>query len=304
MMGRLARSLCAARLLLLAPACLLMLAPACERGPRLYDAEGSVTEVRADLRQVMIDHEDIPGLMPAMTMNFDVADPTLLEGLAAGDHIHFKLSHDGDSYRIVAIERRGSAGSSGVAGSAGVAGGGGLSAVAPEAEPAPLFELVDQDGAPFGDERFGDAVHVVGFVFTRCTTVCPFVTASLSRLAERYDQAKEDGVGLLLVSVDPQHDTPPVLREFARQRGLDPERWRLLTGEPEAVRRLVVEGFLVAMGEPEGAGGLIEIAHTGRLVLIDRDGGIRGYYDTSEEGLDEVFHRSRTVARSSGRARR
>jgi protein SCO1/2 len=168
----------------------------------------------------------------------------------------------------------------------------------------PPFELVDQDGAPFGDERFGDAVHVVGFVFTRCTTVCPFVTASLSRLAERYDQAKEDGVGLLLVSVDPQHDTPPVLREFARQRGLDPERWRLLTGEPEAVRRLVVEGFLVAMGEPEGAGGPIEIAHTGRLVLVDRDGGIRGYYDTSEEGLDEVFHRSRTVARSSGRARR
>jgi protein SCO1/2 len=161
----------------------------------------------------------------------------------------------------------------------------------------PQFALVDQDGAKFDDSRLGESVHVVGFVFTRCTTVCPFVTSALTRLARRYDEAGEDHVELLLISVDPAHDTPEVLREYARSRALDPARWRLLTGEPEAVRRLVVEGFLVAMGEPATTGGMLDIAHSGRLALVDRDGGIRGYYDTSEEGLDEVFHRSRTVSR-------
>jgi protein SCO1 len=160
----------------------------------------------------------------------------------------------------------------------------------------PEFALVDQDGDAFGRDQLGGSVHVVGFVFTRCTTVCPFVTTSLSRLAQRFDDAGDPRVKLLLVSVDPEHDTPEVLREFARTRRLDPARWRLVTGDADAVRRLVVKGFLVAMGEPEGSGGLIEIAHTGRLVLVDADGGVRGYYDTSEEGLDEVYHRSRTVA--------
>lgn len=164
----------------------------------------------------------------------------------------------------------------------------------------PQFALVDQDGARFDNRRLDGEVHVVGFVFTRCTTVCPFVTASLARLARRYDEANDPNVKLLLISVDPEHDTPEVLREYARSRGLGPARWRLVTGEPEAVRRLVVEGFLVAMGEPATTGGLVEVAHTGRLALVDHQGGIRGYYDTSEEGLDEVFHRSRTVSRLRG----
>jgi protein SCO1/2 len=166
----------------------------------------------------------------------------------------------------------------------------------------PQFALVDQNGAPFDNARLEGAVHVVGFVFTRCTTVCPVVTASLRRLANRFEASNERGVKLLLVTVDPRHDTPEVLREWAQRQGLDFERWHLLTGDEAAVRRLVVEGFLVAMGEPLETAGLIEIAHTGRLALIDGAGGVRGYYDTSEEGLDEVFHRSRTVLRRGGRS--
>ena len=99
-------------------ASLALLAPGCGCGPRLYDGEGTVTEVRADLRQVVIDHEDIEGLMPAMTMNFDVADPLLLEGLAPGTHVHFRLASEGESYRIVEIAAVGAAGSAGVAGRA------------------------------------------------------------------------------------------------------------------------------------------------------------------------------------------
>jgi cytochrome oxidase Cu insertion factor (SCO1/SenC/PrrC family) len=168
----------------------------------------------------------------------------------------------------------------------------------------PAFHLADQDGNAFGNAQLGGAVHVVGFVFTRCTTVCPLVTAGLHKLARRLDASNEKGVELLLVTVDPAHDTPEVLRDFARRHGLDRSRFTLVTGDEAAVRRLVVEGFLVGMGEiEEPAAGMIEIAHTGRLALLDGAGGLRGFYDISEEGLDEVYHRARTVLRRGGGAR-
>ena len=167
----------------------------------------------------------------------------------------------------------------------------------------PEFRLADQNGQMFGNAQLGGAVHVVGFVFTRCTTVCPVVTAGLSKLARRLDASNSEGIELLLVTVDPEHDTPDVLRAFAERHALDPARFRLVTGDPTAVRSLVVDGFLVGMGKaPEGAGP-IDIAHTGRLALVDGAGGLRGFYDITEEGLDEVYHRARTVLRRSGGAR-
>ena len=67
----------------------------------------------------------------------------------------------------------------------------------------PEFRLADQNGQVFGNAQLGGAVHVVGFVFTRCTTVCPVVTASFRKLAHRLDASNVEGVGLLLVTVDP-----------------------------------------------------------------------------------------------------
>ena len=161
---------------------------------------------------------------------------------------------------------------------------------------APEWRLVDQDGEAFGSaDLLGDA-YVASFLFTRCATVCPRLTASVRRLDRRYREEGVEGVRLVSFSVDPEHDTPERLRAYAENRDLDLGRWSLMTGGEEDMRSIVVDGFALPMGERiDLAGGLVDVAHAARLVLVDREGGIRGYYGSDAVGLDEVFHRTRQI---------
>ena len=160
----------------------------------------------------------------------------------------------------------------------------------------PEWRLVDQDGEDFGSADLAGDVYVASFVFTRCATVCPRLTAEVGRLERRYREEGVEGVQLVSFSVDPEHDTPERLRDYAGRRGLDLERWRLVTGGEQEVRSIVVDGFALPMGERiDLAGGLVDVAHAARLVLVDRDGGVRGYYGSDAVGLDEVFHRTRQI---------
>jgi cytochrome oxidase Cu insertion factor (SCO1/SenC/PrrC family) len=98
------------------------------------------------------------------------------------------------------------------------------------------------------------------------------------------------------ISVDPEGDTPAVLTDYGKTLGVDSSRWTLLTGDPERIRQLVVEGFKTPIEPmPEGGAEPMDIAHTGKLVLVDGAGRIRGYYDSTEMGLDEVFNRAQHV---------
>ncbi len=161
----------------------------------------------------------------------------------------------------------------------------------------PAFALVDQDGRRFGSADLAGTVYVANFFFTRCVSICPLLMQRMAELRERYDEERVDGVRLVSISVDPEHDTPERLREYAAARGIDPLRWSLLTGDPPAVRSLIERGFLTAVGSPpEDPGASFDILHGGKLVLVDGEGRIRGYYDSDALGLDEVFHRSRHVS--------
>lgn len=161
----------------------------------------------------------------------------------------------------------------------------------------PQFSLVDQDGKPFDNAALSERVWVASFIFTSCPSTCPAVTQAMLRLQERYDLHGHD-IGLLAISVDPETDTPQVLSAYAAKVGADPARWRFVTGDPKAVRDLVVGGFALGMGEPQPASaGLYDIAHSTKLAIVDPSGGVRGYYGIDEEGLDEVFHRSTHVVR-------
>ena len=160
----------------------------------------------------------------------------------------------------------------------------------------PEWRLVDQDGEDFGSADLAGDVYVASFVFTRCATVCPRLTAEVGRLVRRYREEGVDGVRLVSFSVDPEHDTPERLRDYAGSRRLDLERWSLVTGGEQEVRSIVVDGFALPMGERiDLAGGLVDVAHAARLVLVDRAGGVRGYYGSDAVGLDEVFHRTRQI---------
>jgi protein SCO1/2 len=97
-------------------------------------------------------------------------------------------------------------------------------------------------------------------------------------------------IALVSFSVDPENDTPAVLREHAARYHADPSMWTWVTGPTEQVSDTVVRGFRVAMGEPTptGNGDEYEIMHSSHFVLVDRDGTIRGYYASDPEGVAEL----------------
>lgn len=167
----------------------------------------------------------------------------------------------------------------------------------PVLAPLPAFALVDQDGQPFTAETMRGKVWVAGLIFTTCPSTCPKISRAMLDLQQRYARADVD-VHLVSFSVDPEHDTPEILKKYAGHLEADESRWRFVTGSRAAMEALVVGGFASAMDRSSGPGGMIDIAHSTRLVLIDGEGNIRGHYSSDDElGIDEVFHRAQHVLR-------
>ncbi len=165
----------------------------------------------------------------------------------------------------------------------------------------PEYALVDQHGRSFSPETLRGKVWVAGFVFTSCPSTCPAVTRAMGSLRDRFDRMDID-IEMVSFTVDPQRDTPEVLRAYTQEVGVTSEHWRFVTGSPEAVRNLVRDGFKLGIGEREpvadGAvdGSMYDIAHSTQLALVDTEGGVRGFYDMEPEGgLDEIFHRAQHV---------
>ena len=157
----------------------------------------------------------------------------------------------------------------------------------------PSYDLIDRHGEPFGTEQLAGQVYVANFFFTRCTTMCPMLTNSMSKLLRRYREGGIEGIRLVSISVDGAHDTPDQLAAYAERHEIETEAWSLLTGPPEQVRPLVLEGFRLPLGDrQEDEQGMMDIAHAERLVLVDRWGQVRGYYGSHASGLDELFRRS------------
>ena len=135
----------------------------------------------------------------------------------------------------------------------------------------PDFKLVEASGRPLTLADLNGQVWIAAFIFTRCAGICPVMSTQMSRLpAGNYR--------LVSFSVDPDHDTPAVLTEYAARYHADRTRWFFVTGEKSALRRLATEGFHVP-AEDATAADSEPILHSAHLVLVDRVGQIRGYYD-------------------------
>jgi protein SCO1 len=162
----------------------------------------------------------------------------------------------------------------------------------------PEFSLTDQSGKTFGTKELEGRVWVASFFFTSCVTVCPRLMAATKTLQERYAQ-NEVPVHLVSITVDPDTDTPEKLAAYAQKIGADPSRWTFLTGDLAKIHALIREGFLTHVGDKEvSEAGVMDIGHGGKLMLVDGAGGVRGAYESSELGLDEIFHRAQHVLRS------
>jgi protein SCO1/2 len=147
----------------------------------------------------------------------------------------------------------------------------------------PAFHLVDERGAAFTDATMKGHAHVVDFVFTRCPSSCPRLTA---RMGELQGRLVKDGSGVRLVSisVDPDYDTAPVLAAYAAKAGADLARWSFVTGPADDVTRAVVLGFKVSAEKVTTGAGDYDVTHGDWFVLVDAAGAIRGYYPTEEAG--------------------
>lgn len=104
----------------------------------------------------------------------------------------------------------------------------------------PKFSLVNQDGEPVDESIFEDEITVVSFVFTNCQLACPAITANMKRV---FSELEDTSVRFLSISVDPEHDTPEVLRDYAERMAIDTSRWTFLTGEDGAATRVVEESM-------------------------------------------------------------
>ena len=139
---------------------------------------------------------------------------------------------------------------------------------------APSFQLINQNGERFGSAQLQGRIWIADFIFTSCPGPCPMISSRMSELQKPL--AKTD-VQLVSFTVDPEKDTPGVLRAYAEKLHAHPQRWNFLTGAKPAIYTLTKDGFKLGVSDgSEESGGPI---HSTRMVLIDRHGTIRGYYD-------------------------
>ncbi len=170
-----------------------------------------------------------------------------------------------------------------------------LSPPPPVIKEVPAFALTHHDGSTVSREDFAGEPWVADFIFTRCAAICPRMTAQMRRVVEALGEGSP--VKVASFSVDPEHDTPEVLADYADKHGAG-EGWYFLTGEVETLHTLCREGFLLGIDASPPAEVVIgndPIIHSNRFVLVDRENRIRGYYDPFDP--DEVERLLREVKR-------
>jgi cytochrome oxidase Cu insertion factor (SCO1/SenC/PrrC family) len=155
------------------------------------------------------------------------------------------------------------------------------------------FTLTDAASHPFGKKDLLGKYWVASFIFTHCNGPCPQVSGTMARL--QAETADVQDFRLVSFTVDPDRDTPEVLKDYGQRFGADPTRWIFLTGDKDRVYRLIREGFHLGVEENRGkerAPGR-EVTHSSRLMLVDPRGHVRGLFagesvDPNGQPVDDV----------------
>lgn len=153
----------------------------------------------------------------------------------------------------------------------------------------PPFSLIDQDGKTVDQSIVKGKIYVASFFFTRCGTVCPRISSQLTRVQDIF--RKNPDLVFLSHSVDPEHDRPAQLKAYATKYEAIPGKWYFLTGDKAAIYKLAMRGYYlpavdagVKDGNPDET-----FIHSEKLVLVDKQGIVRGFYDgTDKEDVDRL----------------
>ncbi len=148
--------------------------------------------------------------------------------------------------------------------------------------PIPPFEFVNQDNQIITNETYKDKIYIVDFIFTTCPTICPKMTFHMRHLVEELE--KYDNVSFLSHTINPEYDTPDVLKEYAQQfsnkRKINMSRWNFVTGEKDSIYK-IAKSYLTIAGEGEDNVNHADfgLVHSGDFILVDNNGIIRSGYD-------------------------
>ena len=237
-----------------------------------YDTQGVVRGFSPDRSTVEIQHEDIPGFMPSMTMPFVARDPKQIADLKTGDAIAFRMAVTQKDFWIENVKKihredvnvaepkqRSSASAE-------------HDARLKEGDEMPPFSLTNQNGERISLDTFRSQPFVLTFVFTRCAV--PNFCPRMSNNFEEVETAIKGGSGtlaktrLLSITLDPGYDTPKVLSDYAAFHHADSKIWTFATGDEKEIDSLT-RAFSVYRQNEGGT-----ISHGLATALINRDGRI------------------------------
>lgn len=239
-----------------------------------YEMEGIVQDVDETHQQALIDHDEVPGVMPAMTMSFDVPDRAVLERLAPGQRIAFTLEIRDKSFRVVRVdvlEERAAPGRAGA-----------ISGVVEDL--APEFALTDQAGAEVTLASLRGKTLLIDFIYTHCPGPCPILTGRHVQVQRELPPELRARVHFVSITVDPERDTPDALASYARARGADLAGWSFLTGESERVRDVLKRYGVFA--QPSANPG--EVDHVVVTLLVDAEGRVVKRLFGVDDGVADV----------------
>jgi protein SCO1/2 len=146
----------------------------------------------------------------------------------------------------------------------------------------PAFSFVNQDSIPLTNNFIERKVWIVNYFFTSCPTICPKMMAGMRLVQQAFPN---DGqIGMVSLTVDPYHDTPAKLNKYAKNKNINLNQWQLGTGQKADLYRFARNGLFITADD--GDGGANDFIHSDKIVLIDRENHIRGYYDGTDK--DEI----------------
>lgn len=137
----------------------------------------------------------------------------------------------------------------------------------------PNFELTDQNNKKITNKYMLGKVYLVEFFFSRCPTICPVMNSNMRAIE---DEINNPDFGIISISIDPENDTPELLKQHAKRIGVKSPNWHFLTGNRDYIGK-VADQFDIYVGDKEDEGE--NLNHSGMIALVDQEGNIRCRYN-------------------------
>ena len=149
----------------------------------------------------------------------------------------------------------------------------------------PPYKFVNQNGDTVTEKMTEGKIYVADFFFTSCPTICPVMKKQMVKVYNEFKGNPQ--VMIVSHTIDPDHDTPKVLNQFAKDLGVSGNQWEFLTGPKEKIYEIGQKSYMsTAKQDSTAEGGYI---HSGAFILVDKDRHVRGMYDgTTEEGTKKL----------------